>query len=545
MLNRAQATLELIRLRGSDMYKDNVPALTESTPISVVGNVILTQPLVYKEFTMLFGALIETEVIKRKWENPLRDLIGVGSPLGEFRAEVGMNPATPHEYDPNHPERVLEYAMSDDKVAYYSRNIKEFFKVSFAYEDMQGAFESYGAFDDYYQDKIATLESGKEMSAYNHVMEAICVNYMSGVFKKSTLTLSNNYGAWVEDVKNVVDYMKFPSDNFNNYENLQGANGKWLAWSRPEDLYIMATSSWINGVDVNFLTGLFNLDKAEIAQRIIKVPSFSYDTYDADGNYLDTVDTDIEAIVIDRRAFKCRDDLALDLSKFNEQTLVTNFFKHYWATYAISPLANVYVYTKANTSTLKMTTNGNYNVRYQHPTTANFESDSNITIKSSTPYEVNGISGEKMTSAEVTDIVGVLEFDEETGALTSEITTDVAAALIVVELLSKSTLATVTVGETPYSLSAFIQEDIATAAKDVDVSIERKATTNLLRARDVEIPSGDDTISYTLTEEIVDAVKEKYGNNIYIKMTVGATNSTVTTPTADTTFEFSIGVKNI
>jgi len=528
------------------MYKNNVPALTESTPISVVGNVVLTQPLVYKEFTMLFGALIETEVIKRKWENPLRDLIGVGSPLGEFRAEVGMNPATPHDYDPNHPERVLEYAMSDDdKVAYYSRNIKEFFKVSFAYEDMKGAFESYGAFDDYYQEKIATLESGKEMSAYNHVMEAICVNYMSGVFKKSPLTLSNNYGAWVEDVKNVVDYMKFPSDTFNNYENLQGANGKWLAWSKPEDLYIMATSSWINGVDVNFLTGLFNLDKAEIAQRIIKVPSFSYNTYDADGNYLDTVDTDIAAAIIDRRALKCRDDLALDLSNFNEQTLVTNFFKHYWATYAISPLANVYVYTKANTSTLKMTTNGNYNVRYQRPATANFKSDSNITIKSANPFEVNGISGEKMTSAEILDIVGGLTFDEETGAITSEVTTDIAASLIVIELMSKTSLATAKVGETEYSLYNFQNEDLPLGVTDVDVTIERKATTNLLRARDVVIPSGDNNLSYTLTEELVNAVKEKFGNNIYVKMTVGATNNTVTTPTADTTFEFSIGVKNI
>lgn len=117
-LNSAQSIFNLIRINGSDMYKNEVPALSESSPIGDVSTPILTQPVIFKEFTLLLGALLKVEALSRAWANPLSELIRKGgSPLGEFTAEVGTDFVNPKPYDATKPELLLVNAMTEDKVA--------------------------------------------------------------------------------------------------------------------------------------------------------------------------------------------------------------------------------------------------------------------------------------------------------------------------------------------------------------------------------------------------------------------------------------------
>ena len=121
-LNTAQSIFNLIRTYGSDVYKDAVPALTDKSPIGDVATPILTQPDVFKEFSVLLGAFIKAYVDDRIWENPLIELFtNTNQPLGEWSVEIGANPVAPRKYDASHPEYVLQYAMTSDKVLYYVR----------------------------------------------------------------------------------------------------------------------------------------------------------------------------------------------------------------------------------------------------------------------------------------------------------------------------------------------------------------------------------------------------------------------------------------
>lgn len=108
MLNSAQSIFNLIRIRASKEYQDFVPALTEKSPIGDVATPILSNPLIFKEFSILLGAFLEYEVDKRVWNNPLAELIrSNGRPLGEYTGEIANNPITPRPYNPNEPERCL------------------------------------------------------------------------------------------------------------------------------------------------------------------------------------------------------------------------------------------------------------------------------------------------------------------------------------------------------------------------------------------------------------------------------------------------------
>lgn len=349
-LNSAQSIFNLIRIRASKEYQDIVPALSDKSPIGDVATPILTNPLVFKEFSILLGALLEVEVDKRTWDNPLAELIrSNGRPLGEYSAEVANNPVTPRPYDPLNPEKVLEYAMLDDKVAYYVRNVKELFKVSIAREDMMGAFQSYDNFNDYVSMKLASLESGRQLSMFNHVFEAIVANYNAGALTVSDVHTGNgNYAAWTVAAKNAIDGFQYPSTLYNKYGSLAGANGDFKAWTRAEDIYIIATNNWINSADVNFLATLFNIDRADLQKRIIKVPDFGYDAYkEVDGETVFDrhVTTNIDAMIFDRRMLHFTSDLDIDDTFYNPETLVTNYYKHWWATYQLSPFANCVVFT--------------------------------------------------------------------------------------------------------------------------------------------------------------------------------------------------------
>lgn len=356
MLNSAQSIFNLIRIRASKEYQDFVPALTEKSPIGDVATPILSNPLIFKEFSILLGAFLEYEVDKRVWNNPLAELIrSNGRPLGEYTAEISNNPVTPRPYNANEPEKVLEYAMLDDKVAFYARNVKELFKVSIAREDMMGAFASYDKFNDYVSMKLASLESGRQLSMFNHIFEAIVANYNAGALVVSDVhTGSGNYAAWTVAAKNAIDGFAYPSTLYNKYGQLAGANGDFKGWTNTEDIYIMATANWINSADVNFLATLFNIDRADLRRRIIKVIDFGYDAYkEVDGETVFDrhITTDIDAIIFDRRMLHFTNDLEIDDTFYNPETLLVNYYKHWWATYQLSPFANCIVFTKASGTT--------------------------------------------------------------------------------------------------------------------------------------------------------------------------------------------------
>lgn len=351
---RVQKVFELIRTKASDQYRDYVPALADKDPIGNVSAPILNNPLVFKEFTVLLGAFMEQRVWKQAWQNPLADMIRkTGSPLGEYSADIATNPVIPRQYAPNHPERVLQYAMTNDYVAYYVRNVKELFKISIAYSDMQGAFQSYDKFDEYVQGKLSSLESGYQLSNFNHIMEAIVTNYNSGLFVESSFHIPSNptqddYSKFTSEVKSLVKHFKFPSSKYNNYGSLENSQGEFKGYSKPEDIYVIGTIDWLTEVNVNYLASIFNLDKAEIENRIIEVPEFAYYYWDEDDNGNPTtehkVTCPIECMVVDQRAFNFKQDLDLDDTFYNKETMVTNYLKHFWAQFSISPFANCVVF---------------------------------------------------------------------------------------------------------------------------------------------------------------------------------------------------------
>lgn len=130
------------------------------------------------------------------------------------------------------------------------------------------------------------------------------------------VTQSGGYKTLLKAIKDHVKGMQFVSTTYN------GASIKQR--SRAEDIYIIMPYDIKNALDVDELAGVFNLDKAEIKDKIIE-------TDDITNKYIFILDKN--AIVIATRL------LELENQK-NADSLTWNYFLHVERMYAFSQLFN-------------------------------------------------------------------------------------------------------------------------------------------------------------------------------------------------------------
>ena len=334
---------------------------------------------------------------------------------------------------------------------------------------------------------------------------------MSNFFVKSSVTLDtlNHAKEWTKEVMNFLDNAQYPNYEFNKYADLPGATGKFRGWVNPDDVVIIAKSSWINANNVEFLANAFQLDKAEIKNKIIKVPKFAYDLYDDDGTLLNTIETDLACLCADRRMFNFSSDLEIDDSFYNPETLTRNYYKHYWGTYLISPFGCALAFSESSGNQLSLSIN-NYKVDSKNP--------SDIVLTNNTEEDVSNVnvsvSLASVHTGDGTDITDkVLSQDVELPETSQEIT-DINAALKVLAFeLAKNV--SVTIGETTATLYTRPSKENATITKSLVSKIVRDNATNYLKAG--EYTSSDSpSVKFTISDETVKKIISAYGRDIYI-----------------------------
>lgn len=122
-----------------------------------------------------------------------------------------------------------------------------------------------------------------------------------------------DYKGILKKIKNTVKGMKFVNADFNT----SGLRRK----TDESDIYIVAPYSLITSLDVDELAGVFNLDKAEIRNRIIEIDS-----------------TDNIVYIVDQNAILDFTRLYEMVNQLNASGLFYNYFLHVEDLFAISPL---------------------------------------------------------------------------------------------------------------------------------------------------------------------------------------------------------------
>lgn len=336
----------------NETIRKQIPILSEANTLGVVWSVIDQNEDVYCAFAQaLINRIAKVSFDDNTdWRDPIREFIGGGTetPLGYFEQQIGENPLSPHNFDPNDFTAILRRYGSDTKAVYYQRNYKRYFAITIDYDGLKEAFISDDAFLAFIRLKRNELKVSYELNSYNTFLEIICANYAGGAFIKKPLPsviTESDIEAFTIDINTYYDNFQFYSKDYNNYANIEGANGAYYTTTKPEDFIIIARSDIINTYMVKSLASAFNMSMAELKGKILKIPEFGFDVINGDtGQVLGHESTDIAFMICDRRLFHFVKNLDKYMEQSNAGNLTVNLFHHYWNTYGINPMANCVVF---------------------------------------------------------------------------------------------------------------------------------------------------------------------------------------------------------
>lgn len=165
---------------------------------------------------------------------------------------------------------------------------------------------------------VASLTQGDYHEKYEFTKElfkwgATTGNIITKVGNTVDLTQSNGYKEILKLIKNTIKGMTYVNDKYNK---------AGLKRRTPiEDIRIIAPYDLITAIDVDELAGVFNLEKAEIRNRIIEIDS------DVKRVYI----VDVNAVMLYTRLYMMTDQM-------NRQALYHNFWLTTERMYALSPL---------------------------------------------------------------------------------------------------------------------------------------------------------------------------------------------------------------
>jgi len=379
--------LNKIRDEGTTSYKNCVPILQEGDVLSTYGATILGQPVIRNEFLNAFTNFFMYEVTKAHiFESEFDRLKKPASPLRYGTFESFTNTIKPMQYDMTQLGRILTLYTPDVKTAYFTRTREDIFPMSITEEKLEGAFMSYEDFNAFINDLYSALVRSNKVVEYNAIKECINVNVLGGGFKvvKIPKITEANAKAIAKMIRSYFHKMQKPSTEYNNYINLEGAEGDAVETNTPEENLLIITDADTEAeIGIDVLASLYNLQWGNTSMyenNHITVDDFGYNVYDRENRTVtERKKSNIRFMICDEAVFNIRDNLDMRVSGYNDATLVRQNFYHIWQSINMRPWANCVVFVEEtedeielSANTLDLTSETSGTVTYT-PTTAEIE----------------------------------------------------------------------------------------------------------------------------------------------------------------------------
>lgn len=328
--------LNTIHDNNSSLYQERIPVATVQN-LKDVGNAILAYESDTNEFlSALVNKIAFTEVSNRRFSNPLAILKKGGKPFGTDIEEIYTNPVSAVQYNGSNTEDMLKVTPPDTKTIYHRRNRKDKYPVSISTPQLQAAFTSPAAFENFYNNSILTaMYSGDEIDEY-----LLMRNLVADAVKENKLkSLSLDWDGGETTSKDLVKLLKtlsgnftFPSKDYNGYNALNaekisaGTTTAAVTWAPLENQICLIRTDVDACTDVEVLAKAFNMDKTDFLKRKFVIDSFG--------------DEDTLMCICDKNIFKVTDDLYQVRSFDNGSNLTTNYWLHHWQTISLSLFGN-------------------------------------------------------------------------------------------------------------------------------------------------------------------------------------------------------------
>ena len=316
----------LVASMGSTDLHNRIGTATEQT-IGKIGETILTYTSTKNEFLDVLVNKICGQIFMNKvYTNPLsffeKDPVPFGATLESVFCDLIQAKNFNENFGTGNTEvgSLIGTEKPPVKTEYYSRNFAKKYKISVSDEQLRTAFMNANGLQNLINQVLTVPTNSRNFDDFQ-MMKGLLANAST-----KEVTLSTAYKTAADDVKakELTKKTRAIVDRFGmmgNVFNIQGIN----TFTNPQNIVIITTPEVAAMLDVELLATAFNMDKAEMGRRIVKIDSFQ--KYDAQ-NKKYVADPNVELMIVDEDYIQFRRTLQVSESFRNPDHLTTNVFTH-------------------------------------------------------------------------------------------------------------------------------------------------------------------------------------------------------------------------
>ena len=316
----------LVASMGSADLHNRIGTATEQT-IGKIGETILTYTATKNEFLDVLVNKICGQIFMNKvYTNPLsffeKDPIPFGATLESVFCDLIQAKNFNENFGTGNTEvgSLIGTEKPPVKTEYYSRNFAKKYKISVSDEQLRTAFMNANGLQNLINQVLTVPTNSRNFDDFQ-MMKGLLANAST-----KEVTLSTAYKTAADDVKakELTKKTRAIVDRFGmmgNVFNIQGIN----TFTNPQNIVIITTPEVAAMLDVELLATAFNMEKAEMGRRIVKIDSFQ--KYDGQ-NKKYVADPNVELMIVDEDYIQFRRTLQVSESFRNPDHLTTNVFTH-------------------------------------------------------------------------------------------------------------------------------------------------------------------------------------------------------------------------
>ena len=238
--------------------------------------------------------------------------IANGTTIEEYAVEIAQS--TAYNISSTNPFTIKNPSI---KTVYYKDWTHKVFDITVYDNEVRKILLADGNAGRVSADIVASLSKGDIYEKYLATRDMFGYMLSHDLIKKSDEILKTNYKGILQELKNAVDGMNFPNADY----NMAGI----IRETPKSRIHILMPYKIKNAIDVEELAGVFNLSKAEVAEKIITIDY---------GNTIYVVD-DLGVLVYTRL-------YQMGSMPYDIDNLSKKFVLHTDRLYAVSPLFDMY-----------------------------------------------------------------------------------------------------------------------------------------------------------------------------------------------------------
>lgn len=322
--------LSKIWLAGTNDYQQRVPDPTQSNVSSTMK--CLFSPMngnLYNQFIDGFVNLIGQQRVNQSvWENPLTPFKGASLQYGSTIQESAPRWIKAHAYE-DAAEDLLRAERPDFAVWYHSMNRQDKYPISIVKPEIQQAFR-----DEYGLNRVVNSIMNTPINSDNYDEYLLMLNLIAE-YERSWGFFKHNLSAFPTDeatgkelltaLRSYAEKLKFPSTLYN------ASDLTVPVFAKPSELVLLISADASASIDVNTLSSVFQLDKADIQYRKIVVPELPI--------------PNAVALLTTDAFFVCNDIVYETGSFYDPNTLSTKYILHHWEVVSASPFVPAILFT--------------------------------------------------------------------------------------------------------------------------------------------------------------------------------------------------------